>query len=86
MPFKKGESGNPGGRPKGYAEMREAAQSWAPQAVQALAAALMNPMTAVAAANALLDRGYGKPPNVQTGEGGEGLAKLVVEWAQKQGS
>jgi hypothetical protein len=36
-PFKKGESGNPGGRPKVIAELRELARVHAPDAIEELA-------------------------------------------------
>jgi hypothetical protein len=36
-PFKKGESGNPGGRPKVIAELRELARAHAPDAIKELA-------------------------------------------------
>jgi len=63
MPFKKGQSGNPGGRPKIIAEVRELAQERGPEAIQKLVELLScgSPATELAAANSLLDRGYGKP-------------------------
>src|SRR6476620_4079056 len=65
-PFKKGQSGNPGGRPKIVAEVKELAREHTAQAIQTLVSIMTNPKSApaarVSAANALLDRSYGKPP------------------------
>jgi hypothetical protein len=74
MPFKKGQSGNPGGRPKVVAEVKELARAHTREAIETLVSIMSNPKAApaarVSAANALLDRGYGKPPQHITGEGG----------------
>jgi hypothetical protein len=64
-PFPKGVSGNPGGRPKVLGDVQELAREQSPQAINTLSK-IMNdektpPAARVAAANALLDRGYGKP-------------------------
>lgn len=59
--FKPGQSGNPGGRPKEEVHVRELARQHGPAAIQALVNALGDPRTRVAAAAALLDRGYGRP-------------------------
>ena len=63
MPFKKGQSGNPGGRPKENEEIKRLAQEHAPMAVERLAhwAKSNDARASVAASTALLDRGYGKP-------------------------
>ena len=65
MPFVKGQSGNPGGRPKVVGEVQELARSHTADAVTTLAEIMRDteaaPAARVAAANALLDRGYGKP-------------------------
>lgn len=60
-PFKKGQSGNPGGRPAVLKDIRDLARVHTSEALAALVAALARPGERVAAASALLDRGYGKP-------------------------
>jgi len=63
MKFKKGQSGNPGGRPKENAEVKELAREYGEAAVARLAQLMKskNERVAVAACQVLLDRGYGKP-------------------------
>lgn len=62
MPFVKGTSGNPGGRPVVVREVRELAQTHAPAAILRLVELMQDPdgRVAVAACNALLDRAVGK--------------------------
>ena len=64
-PFQKGTSGNPGGRPKVLGDVQELARERSPEALNILANVMRDekapPAARVAAANALLDRGYGKP-------------------------
>src|SRR5689334_14270107 len=64
MRFERGQSGNPGGRPKGYGEIRDLARQHTDLALRTLteiAANGENESARVAAANAILDRGWGKP-------------------------
>jgi len=70
MPFKPGQCGNPGGRPKADVRVKELARAHTEQAIQTLVDALSNERTSVAAAVALLDRGWGKPAQAITGEDG----------------
>jgi hypothetical protein len=59
-----GQSGNPGGRPGGVAEVRELARTHTAAAIERLVQEMTNGETSharIAAANALLDRAYGKP-------------------------
>ena len=85
-PFQKGRSGNPGGRPKVVAEVKELARAHTREAIETLVSIMSNPKAApaarVSAANALLDRGYGKPPQHITGEGGPSFVVRLPEPAK----
>lgn len=83
MPFAPGQSGNPGGRAKADHRVRDLARAHTEAAINALAEALKNERTSVAAAVALLDRGWGKPVQEVTGaDGGPLLGSLEVRYVK----
>jgi hypothetical protein len=63
MAFSKGQSGNPGGRPKAVVGVAMVARENCPRAIERLAELMDSDdeRVAVAACNAVLDRGLGKP-------------------------
>jgi hypothetical protein len=82
-PFKPGQTGNPGGRPKlpeDIKHVRELARKYTAKAVETLVEVMANGSgpAKVAASNAILDRGWGKAVQPITGEDGEGPVKLSV--------
>jgi hypothetical protein len=72
MPFVKGQSGNPGGRPKANARLVELAQSQTEAAISTLVGIMTDkgaPAAArVAASGVILDRGWGKAPQTVQGD------------------
>lgn len=62
-PFQPGQSGNPGGQPKGLADVRKAARGYTQEAIETLAKWMRddNPKASIPAAVALLNRGWGMP-------------------------
>jgi hypothetical protein len=84
MPFVKGQSGNPAGRKAELgqaAELKLLCRAHTVEAVNALVAALADDKTRVAAAVALLDRGWGKPTQEITGaDGGPLVEGLTIQF------
>jgi hypothetical protein len=72
MPFVKGQSGNPGGRPKDQYGVRELAREYGLEAIRILRSIMRDkkaPQAArIAAGTALLDRGWGKPTQLIGGD------------------
>lgn len=68
--FQPGQSGNPGGRPKGEAKVRAAAREHTETAIAVLVASMADEdaRVRISAAQALLDRGWGKPAQPHSGD------------------
>ena len=75
-------SGNPGGRPRVLAEIRTLARTYTEPAVLALVEIMQhgrNESARVAAAQAVLDRGWGRPVQALEHSGPEGSALLPAD-------
>ena len=78
--WQKGQpSANPGGRPKGpVADIAALAREYGPHAIATLVKCLSDPKHRVAAATALLDRGYGRPHQTVVGEHNVAVLHLIA--------
>ena len=83
--FQRGRSGNPGGRPKLPAEMREMFRAKAPQALEVLTRCLQSDDDRIAmmAAQAILDRGYGRPTQSIDANINDNPVRYIVELPKK---
>ena len=83
--FQKGVSGNPGGRPREIGEIKDLARAHTADAMLALASIAVDlsaPASArVAAAEALLNRAWGRPGLAIAGPDEAEPVELVVRWA-----
>src|SRR5262245_24457824 len=80
--FQKGVSGNPGGRPKLPADIREAFKAKAPEALEVLIRCLQSDDERIAmmAAQAILDRGNGKTQSIEANiNEGDGPIRYYAE-------
>lgn len=87
--FVAGVSGNPSGRPKIPADVREAIRAACPEAVRVLIDLLHSKKEAyrLEAAKTLLDRGYGKPESMSKIElSGSNDSSIVFQWMNTQNS
>ncbi len=78
--FRKGVSGNPGGRPKQAVRVQELARKHTKSAIDTLARCMASEdeRVQVAASVALLDRAWGKPAQALTGADGQALSLSIL--------
>jgi hypothetical protein len=81
-PFVKGQSGNPGGRPRIVGELRDLSRAHAPAAIQELARLALKAKSEtarIAAIRELLDRGFGKPTQFVAADNEPAVEDLNLE-------
>jgi hypothetical protein len=81
--WRPGQSGNPKGRPKPEVDIAALARKHGPKCIKIVAGIMMKDKDSkvrLAAAIALLDRGWGRPAQAITGENGQPIA-IDFRWA-----
>ena len=82
-----GQSGNPGGRPAGLSEIRALARNHTTEAIECLLKEMRKGDTSharIAAANALLDRGWGRPTQPLAGDAEEPPIGVEISQEERQ--
>ena len=86
--WKPGQSGNPKGMDPGVGHVRELAKQYTAEAIETLVRIMRDedasPAAQGAAANALLDRGWGRPDQSVSLEAGESLLSILDELEQRR--
>ena len=86
--FRQGVYGNAGGRPKVIGEVRDLAREYTAEAVETLASIMRNPKSPtparVAAAQALLDRAWGRSAQQVEVQRSTGFAEMLEQLEQRQ--
>lgn len=89
--FVPGQSGNPGGRPRVLEQVREVARAQTAKMIGVLVGIANDPQAPpaarVSAANAVLDRAWGKPSQtLEAVENGSAPSEMIVRWMDKEKS